>query len=148
MLPYLRKLLFCFSIQNTISDIRNHPSRIQRYRFNGKHYILVRRNNNWIRFYGSVSLLLLHLSLSLCVIHLPPSSTSPEEVIHRSANQTVFSLSPASSPSVTWLKTDVGVINRRQRKPAEYRRSSSLWCLVQQHRVADNFFHPSHSSAA
>lgn len=89
------------------------------------------------------------LFLFYCFAYLSPSvlsiflsSTSPEEVIHRSAIRAVFSLSPASSPSVTWLKTDVGVINRRQRKPAEppqYHGSSSLWCLVLQHRVTDNF---------
>lgn len=54
---------------------------------------------------------------------------------------------PPLSLSVTWLKTDVSVSNRRQRtrERAQYRSSSSLWCLVQQHRVTDCFF-PSFSS--
>lgn len=115
----------CFPIatntdKNTISDICEHPRQIQRYSFNGKLYILVCWSDNWIGFYGSVSVLL----LPSCITYLFPSvwsiflsSTSPEEVIHPSGNLAVFSLSPASSSSVTWLKTDVEVINRRQRKP-------------------------------
>ncbi len=118
---------YCFSVstntdKNTISDICDDPRQILRYHFNGKQCILVCCSNNWIRFYGSASFSLLRS----CITYLPPSvlsiflpSTSPEEVIHRSGNLAVFSLSPASSPSVTWLKTDVGVINRRQRKPGE-----------------------------
>lgn len=134
--------------KNTISDICDYPRQIQRYSFNGKQFILVCCCNNWIRFYGSVSLLL----LPSCITYLSPSvlsiffsSTPPEKVIHRSGNLAVFSLSPASSPSVTWPKTDVGVINRRQRKPCEppqYHSSPSLWCLVQQHCVTDNFSIP------
>lgn len=143
----------CFSVsantdKNTISDICEHPKQIQRYSFNGKLYILVYWSDNWIGFYSSDSLLL----LPPCITYLFPSmwsiflsSTSPEEVIHPFGNLAVFSLSPASPFSVTWLKTDVGVISMRQRKPGEPPQnhcSSSLWCLVQQHHATDNFSHP------
>ncbi|KAM7389173.1 hypothetical protein PAMP_023166 [Pampus punctatissimus] len=92
-----------------------------RYGFNGKLYILIYCKDNLIGFYGSVSLLLLlscitYLFLSVLSIFL--SSDSPEEVIHRSGILAVFSLSPASSSSVTWLKTDVEVINGRHFDPS------------------------------
>lgn len=58
---------------------------------------------------------------------------------------------PPHPLSITWLETDVRVISRSQRKldkPPEYHSFSSSWCLVQQHHVTDNFFHPSHNSTA
>lgn len=123
----------CNTDKNTISDICDRPRQIQRYSLIWKQYILVCCCNNWISFHGSVSLLLLHS----CIAYLSPSmlsillfSSSLEQVIHRSGNPAVFSLSPAFSRSVTWLKTDVRFINRRQKKADETSPTSQLFICV------------------